>query len=603
MASMQPSAYITEPTHSSLPSLSSFSNPFSFNLFSSGSTTTSFWSTTIVLIASLLVAEQTWWRYRKGDLPGHKWQIPLIGQFAESLHPSMEAYMRCESARWLGARPLRMSAAYLIFKWRPSPHFGAIMRVSNTLGQTVGFGFVSLAFFNIFIVIASTTDYSRKILNASTYTEPCLVRSAKQILLPENWVFLNGKVHNDYRKGLNVLFTAQALAIYLKVQDRIYRSFFKEWLADPDPKPKPYTFLFRDLNMETSLRVFCGDYIAQKNVREITDKYWLITKALELVNFPFAFPGTKVYNACRARAATLKYLAAAARQSKEAMQAGKEADCLLDAWVEQILATKEYQDNKEGGAERPNLLVREYSDHEMSLVLLSFIFASQGTSLVPVALFPSIIVLLIVADSHNHLDAMSSSLTFGFQHLADYPAVLAKVREEQERIRAGDHESAVTLEQLEQMPYTNAVVREVLRHRPPVLMVPYLTKKPFPINDDYTVPKGTMLIPSFWNSLHDPSIYPDPDEFIPERWMPGGANYETTDSKTWLVFGAGAHRCIAQNYVFMHMTACLGTAALLMDWEHEKTAESDEIQIIATIFPKDGTRLKFRPRTPTSAQA
>ncbi|KDE08747.1 C-22 sterol desaturase [Microbotryum lychnidis-dioicae p1A1 Lamole] len=534
MPSMQPSAYITEPTPSSLPSFSSFSSPFSFSLFSSGSTTTSFWSTTIVLIVSLLVAEQTWWRYRKGALPGHKWQIPLIGQFAESLHPSMEAYMRS----W--AKPL-----------------------------------ASVSVFNIFIVIASTTDYSRKILNASSYTEPCLVRSAKQILLPENWVFLNGKVHNEYRKGLNVLFTSQALAIYLKVQDRIYRSFFKEWLVDPDPKPKPYTFLFRDLNMETSLRVFCGDYIAQENVREITDKYWLITKALELVNFPFSFPGTKVYNACRARASTLKYLAAAARQSKEAMMAGKEADCLLDAWVEQILATREYQDNKEGGAERPNLLVKEYSDHEMSLVLLSFIFASQ--------------------------DAMSSSLTFGFQHLADYPAVFAKVREEQERIRAGDHESAVTLEQLEQMPYTNAVVREVLRHRPPVLMVPYLTKKAFPITEDYTVPKGTMLIPSFWNSLHDPSIYPDPDEFIPERWMPGGANFETTDSKTWLVFGAGAHRCIAQNYVFMHMTACLGTAALLMDWEHEKTAESDEIQIIATIFPKDGTRLKFRPRTPTSA--
>ena len=34
-----------------------------------------------------------------------------------------------------------------------------------------------------FIVIASTTDYSRKILNSSTYAEPCLVRSAKQILL------------------------------------------------------------------------------------------------------------------------------------------------------------------------------------------------------------------------------------------------------------------------------------------------------------------------------------------------------------------------------------------------------------------------------------
>lgn len=49
--------------------------------------------------------------------------------------------------------------------------------------------------------------------------------------------------------------------------------------------------IFRDLNMETSLRVFCGNYIKEENVREISDKYWQITKALELVNFPFGEPG------------------------------------------------------------------------------------------------------------------------------------------------------------------------------------------------------------------------------------------------------------------------------------------------------------------------
>lgn len=31
------------------------------------------------------------------------------------------------------------------------------------------------------------------------------------VFAAENWVFLNGKVHNEYRKGLNVLFTPKAL--------------------------------------------------------------------------------------------------------------------------------------------------------------------------------------------------------------------------------------------------------------------------------------------------------------------------------------------------------------------------------------------------------
>jgi len=117
--------------------------------------------------------------------------------------------------------------------------------------------------------------------------------------------------------------------------------------------------------METSLKVFCGDYITDKDAKEISDKYWQITQALELVNFPFAFPGTKVWSACRAREVTVKYLSKAAAASKKAVAAGKEPDCLLDEWVEEIHAGK----------------VRKYDDKEMALVLLSFIFASQGEQL------------------------------------------------------------------------------------------------------------------------------------------------------------------------------------------------------------------------------
>lgn len=39
--------------------------------------------------------------------------------------------------------------------------------------------------------------------------------------------------------------------------------------------------------METSLRVFCGSYISEENAKEVSAKYWQITQALELVNFPF----------------------------------------------------------------------------------------------------------------------------------------------------------------------------------------------------------------------------------------------------------------------------------------------------------------------------
>lgn len=41
-----------------------------------------------------------------------------------------------------------------------------------------------------------------------------------------------------------------------------------------------------------------------------------------------------------------------------------------------------------------------------------------------------------------------------------------------------------------------------------------------------------------------------------------------------------------QNYVYMHMSAVIGSAALFLNWEHEVTPLSEEIEIIATLFPK-----------------
>ena len=79
--------------------------------------------------------------------------------------------------------------------------------------------------------------------------------------------------------------------------------------------------------------------------------------------------------------------------------------------------------------------------------------------------------------------------------------------------------------------------------------VPYLAKKAFKISEDYTAPAGTMVIPSFWNSLHDDTVYPKPDEFIPERWMPlpeGGVPLAEQSPQNYMVWGSGPHKVSSQ---------------------------------------------------------
>jgi len=315
-------------------------------------------------------------------------------------------------------------------------------------------------------------------------------------------------------------------------------------------------FPARELNMETSLRVFCGQHIPDQAAKDINEKYWMITKALELVNFPLALPGTNVYNAIQARKVAQKWLELGARNSREAMAKGGEPQCMLDAWNKE-LADPAYKGRK------------DFSDREMAMVVFSFLFASQ--------------------------DAMSSGLIYGFQHLSQYPEVYNKIKEEQDRVRGGDREKPITLEMMDDMPYLKAYVKESLRVKPPVTMVPYRANKPFPISDTYTAPVNSIVIPSFYNSLHDPEVFPEPEVLRPERWLDPESS-ANQNPKNYLVFGAGPHKCIGLEYAQINMALVLANAVTLMEWEHERTPESDKVQIIATLFPKDGCKLKFRPR-------
>ncbi|KAG6837897.1 hypothetical protein H0H93_013050 [Arthromyces matolae] len=405
--------------------------------------------TSLVIVASLLILEQTVYRFKKRHLPGAAWTIPLIGKFADSMNPPIVAVLTlCSHAERLGAYPSPLEA--------------------------------------------------------------------------------------------------------------IARKHFAKWLdtASKTSEAQPIMMTARALNMDTSLRVFCGKHISEEAATEINEKYWAITQSLELVNFPLAIPGTKVYKAVQARKVALSWLELAAKRSKESVASGAEPECMLEEWV-QILNDPSYKGK------------RDFSDREMAMVIFSFLFASQ--------------------------DAMSSGLIYGFQHLVDRPEMLAKVREEQMAIRQGNLDKPLTLEMIEQMTYLNAFVKESMRVMPPVTMVPYKTTKAFPISDDYTVPANSMVIPSFYNSLHDPSVYPEPDELRPERWLDeaGSANQ---NPKNYIVFGSGAHRCIGLEYAQMNIVLVLAVACVSMNMEHEITPLSSEIEIIATLFPKDGCRLKLSPR-------
>jgi C-22 sterol desaturase len=57
--------------------------------------------------------------------------------------------------------------------------------------------------------------------------------------------------------------------------------------------------------------------------------------------------------------------------------------------------------------------------------------------------------------------------------------------------------------------YSTAVVREALRYRPPIPIITHEITTPLPPAHSYTIPKGAIVIPSYYTALHDPYAYTD----------------------------------------------------------------------------------------------
>lgn len=219
-----------------------------------------------------------------------------------------------------------------------------------------------------FVVIAATRDMARKVFNSPAYVKPCVVDVAYKLLGADYWVFLDGPAHIAFRKGLNGLFTRKALQSYLPGQEEVYRRYLRKFLKvteDAGGKPVPFMPHFRVVMCAVSLRTFCGTYISDEAVKKIADDYYLITAALELVNFPIILPFTKTWYRKRSSDDVLAEFSKASAKSKVRMAVGGEPTCIMDAWIKNSFASKKWLEAEAKGlctenfGEKPTVLSRE----------------------------------------------------------------------------------------------------------------------------------------------------------------------------------------------------------------------------------------------------
>jgi len=173
--------------------------------------------------------------------------------------------------------------------------------------------------------------------------------------------------------------------------------------------------------------------------------------------------------------------------------------------------------------------------------------------------------------------------------LAQHPQVEAKLHEEVDHVLNG---RAPTLDDLRQLPYTDQVIKEVMRLYPVAYAISRIALEDTTIGG-YDIPKGTTVVLATFAAHRDPRWFENPNAFLPERWTPEAD--AARPKYAYTPFGGGPRVCVGNAFALMEaqtilaMTASRYRLRLLSD----RTIKPDTL---ITLRPKGGLHMRVERR-------
>jgi cytochrome P450 len=142
------------------------------------------------------------------------------------------------------------------------------------------------------------------------------------------------------------------------------------------------------------------------------------------------------------------------------------------------------------------------------------------------------LVTLLVA---GH-ETTATALSWAMERLVRHPEKLERLRDE---VEAGED------------AYLTATIQETLRLRPVIVVVIRKLTEPVELGG-YELPAGAAVTPSIHLIHRDPEIYPEPERFLPERFLDNPPG-----TYTWIPFGGGVRRCLGAAFAQFEMAVVL----------------------------------------------
>lgn len=168
-------------------------------------------------------------------------------------------------------------------------------------------------------------------------------------------------------------------------------------------------------------------------------------------------------------------------------------------------------------------------------------------------------------------DTVGNTCNMALFHVLTNKSIEKKLRQE---IREAwpDIEAPMSLEKLEKLPYLTAVIQEALRLSHGVVApLPRVVTETKCIGG-YLVPEGTVVAMSHIFVHYNPTLFPNPLKFDPDRWSKGNS----AELLNYLVpFSKGQRQCIGLNLAWAELYLILGNLFRKVTLELVDTTEKD----------------------------
>jgi cytochrome P450/NADPH-cytochrome P450 reductase len=151
-------------------------------------------------------------------------------------------------------------------------------------------------------------------------------------------------------------------------------------------------------------------------------------------------------------------------------------------------------------------------------------------------------------------DTTANTLAWTLYELARHPDIEEKLLQEIADNHI-NHTDLPTSEQVSNLKYMHRVIKEVLRKYPPVRNLGKYCIKDCIVPGGYKIPADTAVAINVYSMHHNASVYPDPENFDPDRWTP--EEEQKRSRFAWLPFSTGPRSCIGMAFALQEAKTVL----------------------------------------------